>query len=57
MKPQEEKARHEEHRKKIRVTVRAESVVGYWDSVPMESGTDNSSEQDTSTVTKELEEP
>ena len=32
-------------------------VVGYWELVPVESGSDNSSEQETATVTKELEEP
>ena len=42
--------------KKMRVIVQAKLVVGYWESVPMESGSDNSSEQDTDTVTKELEE-
>ena len=41
----------------MRVTVQAELVVGYWELVPMESGSDNSQEKDTATVTKELEEP
>ena len=31
-------------------------VVGYWKLVPIESGADKSSEQETATVTKELEE-
>ena len=43
--------------KQMRVTSRAKLVVGYWELVPMESGADNSSEQDTATVTKEVEEP
>ena len=41
----------------MRVTVRAKLVVVYWELVPMESGADNSSKQDISTATKELEEP
>ena len=41
----------------MRVTVQENLVVGYWELVPMESGADNPSEQDTDTVTKELEEP
>ena len=32
-------------------------VVGFWDLIPMESGYDNSEEQETSTVTKENEGP
>ena len=40
----------------MRVTVISKLVVGYWELVPMESGSDNASEQDTATVTKELEE-
>ena len=43
--------------KKMKVTFREKLVVGYWELVPMESGSDNLSEQDTVTVTKELEEP
>ena len=39
------------------MTVLAKLVVGYWELVPMESGSDNSSDQDTATVTKDLEEP
>ena len=42
--------------KQMRVTVQAKLVVGYWDLVPMESGYDDSLDQDTDTVTKELEE-
>ena len=57
IKPQEEKARREQQMKKMSVTVREKLVVGYWDLVRMESGADNSSEQDIATVTKELEEP
>ena len=52
IKSQEEKASHEEQRKKMRVTVQAKLVVGYWELVPMESGADESSGQDTATVTK-----
>ena len=32
-------------------------VVVYWDFIPLKSGSDISAEQDTATVTKELEEP
>ena len=35
----------------MRATVRAKLVVGYWGLVPMESGADNSSEQDIDAVT------
>ena len=38
--PQKEKARHEEQRKQMRVTVRAKLVVGYLELVPVESGAD-----------------
>ena len=41
----------------MRVEIQAKLVLGYWKLVPMEPGADNSSEQDTSIVTKELEEP
>ena len=54
---QEEKARREERRKKMRMTVLAKLVVGFWELTPMESVAYNSAEQDTSTVTKENEEP
>ena len=37
--------------------VQEKMVVGYWEFIPMELGADNSSEQDTVTVNKELEEP
>ena len=57
IKPQEDKARHEDQSNKIRVTFPAKLLVGYWDLVPMESGADNSSEQGKATVTKKLEEP
>ena len=41
----------------MRVTVQAKLVVGYWELFPIESGADNSSDQDIPTVTNELEEP
>ena len=41
----------------MRVKVKAKLVVGYWEFTPTESGADNSAERDTSTVTKQLEEP
>ena len=41
---QEEKARREERRKKMRMTVLAKLVVGFWELIPMESGSDNSAE-------------
>ena len=40
-KPQDEKARHEEQRKKIMVTAQAKLVVDYWKLVSTESGDDN----------------
>ena len=52
IKPQEEKARREQKMKQMRVTVRAKLVVFYWELVLMESGSDNSLDQDTATVTK-----
>ena len=54
---QEYKARHKEQRKQIRVTFQNKLVVGYWKLVPMVSGDDNVSEQDTYIVTKDSEEP
>ena len=51
----QEKARREKHRKEMRLTVQAKLVVGFWKLIPMESGYENSEEQDTTTVTKELE--
>ena len=44
-----------EQRNQIGVRVRASLVVGYWELIPLESGADNSAEQDTYIVTKELE--
>ena len=41
----------------MRVIIQEKLVVGYWELVPMESGADNSSDYDTSTVIKGLEEP
>ena len=38
----------------MRVTVQAKLVVGYWELISMESGSDNSVEQDIATVTREL---
>ena len=46
----------EEKRKKIRVTAQANLVVGFGELIPMESGSDNSVEQNTVTVTKKNEE-
>ena len=43
IKPQEEEARREQQMKKMRMKVRAKLVVGYWELVPMESGSNNSS--------------
>ena len=48
---------NEDHRKKIRVKVRSKLVVGYWRLIYLESGANNSVDQDTATVTKELDEP
>ena len=36
LKPQQGKARYEEHMKQRKVVVRAKFVVGYWDFIPME---------------------
>ena len=41
----------------MRLIVREKLVIAYLELVPMESGDDNSSEQDTVTATKYLEEP
>ena len=41
IKPQEEKARRKQKMKQIRVTVQANVLVGYWELVPMESGSGN----------------
>ena len=35
IKPQQEKARHEERMKRDKVVVRAKLVVGYWELIPM----------------------
>ena len=47
IKPQQEKARHEERMKRVKVIVRAKLVVGYWELIPMESGAEFSALQDT----------
>ena len=52
IKPQEEKARCEHQMNQMSVTVQAKLVVGYWELLPIESGYDNSSYQETATVTK-----
>ena len=51
IKSQKEKASHEEHSNLMRVTVQPKLVVGYWELVPMESGSGNSSDKYTDTVT------
>ena len=38
IKPQQEKARHEERMKRDKVIVQEKLVVGYWDFITMESG-------------------
>ena len=50
IKPQQEKARHEERMKRYKVVVREKLVVGYWELIPMESGDAFLALQDTSTV-------
>ena len=55
--PQQEKSRHEDRRKKISIIVLANLVIGFCDLIPLEAGADGSEEQDTATVTKEVEEP
>ena len=50
IKPQHEKARHEERMKQGELIVRAKLVVGYWGLIPMESGDELSAPQDTATV-------
>ena len=57
IKPKQEKARHEERRNKMRVTVREKLVVGFGELIPMESGYYDSSYQYTATFTKDNEEP
>ena len=44
IKPYQAKAGREYQRKKMRVTVQAKLVVGFWELIPMESGSDNSAE-------------
>ena len=41
IKQQEKKARREQQMKKMTATVRAKLIVGYWELVPMVSGSDN----------------
>ena len=53
--PQQEKARHEERRKQMRVTFQAKLVVGFGELIPLESGYDKPEEQGTGTVTKDNE--
>ena len=55
IKSQRYKANREEQRNQMMVTVQAKLVVGFGELVPMESGSYNSAEQDTATVTKENE--
>ena len=55
IKPQQEKSRHEDRRKKISIIVLANLVIGFCALIPLEAGADGSEEQDTATVTKENE--
>ena len=48
---------NEDQRKKMRVKVQSKLVVGYCGLISLESGADNSAEQDTCTFTKEIDEP
>ena len=50
IKPQQDKASHEERMKRGKVIVRAKLVVGYWELIPMESGAELLAQQDTATV-------
>ena len=50
VKPQQEKARHEERMKRGEVVVQEKLVVGYWELIPMEPGAILSALQDTSAV-------
>ena len=50
IKPQENKYMREEQRKQIRVVIRSKLVVGFGELIPIESGDNNSAEQDTATV-------
>ena len=56
IKTQQEKAKCEEWRKKMRLEVRAKLVVGFGELIALESVYDNSAQQDIATVTKENEE-
>ena len=49
IKPQQEKARHEERMKRGKVIVQEKLVVGYLELIPMESGAELLAPQDTST--------
>ena len=40
----------------MRVIVQANLVVGFWQLIPMEPGSDNSVDRDTATVTKDNDE-
>ena len=50
IKPQQEKARQEERMKRVKVIIRENLVVGYWELIPMESWDECSAPHDTSTV-------
>ena len=50
IKPQQEKARHEERMKQGRVIFQSKLVVGYWELIPMESGAELLALKDTATV-------
>ena len=52
IKPQEERARHEERRNHMRVTVSEKLVVVFGELITIDSGYDNSAEHDIDTVTK-----
>ena len=41
----------------MRGVVQSKLVVAFWELIPMESGSDNSPEQDTDTFTKDNEKP
>ena len=49
MKPQKEKAIHEERMKRVKVIVLEKLVAGYYELIPMESGSELSAPQDKST--------
>ena len=50
IKPQQEISRQEERMKRVKVIVRANWVVGYWELIPMESRDEYSAPHETSTV-------